>query len=180
MKDFLLLLFIFIFVNKINAMDLLNKNNIKSFYEKSEFISDEVMGGKSTGNVEVLSDGNLNFIRLRGTVSTKNNGGFIQFRNSINFADDELKGIKITVKGKVSEYYIHIRTSFLLFPWQYYSGRFEVNEKWREIKILFSDFKKSNFYQPSQFEASEIKSIGFVAYGKEFEAELDLLKAELF
>ena len=180
MKDFLLLLIIFIFVNKINAMDLLNKNNIKSYYEKSEFISDEVMGGKSTGNVEVLSDGNLNFIRLKGTVSTKNNGGFIQFRNSINFADDEFKGIKIKVKGKASEYYIHIRTSFLLLPWQYYSGRFEVNEQWREIKILFSDFKKSNFYQPSQFEASEIKSIGFVAYGKDFEAELDLLKAELF
>ncbi|MFL2660707.1 MAG: CIA30 family protein [Alphaproteobacteria bacterium] len=180
MKDFLILLFIFIFVNEINAMDLLNKKNIRSYYEKLEFISDEVMGGKSTGDVKVISSKNENFIRLKGLVSTENNGGFIQFRSNYDFTNNEYKGIKITAKGQVSEYYIHIRTNFLLLPWQYYSGKFEVDDKWKEIRILFSDFKKSNFYQPSEFDSSEIKSIGFVAYGKDFDAELDLLEAELF
>ncbi len=180
MKDFLVLLFIFIFVNEINAMDLLNKKNIKSYFKKLEFISDEVMGGKSSGDIKVISDKDENFIRLKGTVSTENNGGFIQFRSNYNFINNEYKGIKITAKGKVSDYYIHIRTNFLFLPWQYYSGRFEVDNKWKEIEILFSDFKKSNFYQPSNFDSSEIKSIGFVAYGKDFEAELDLLRAELF
>ena len=65
-------------------------------------------------------------------------------------------------------------------PWQYYSGEFEVSENWQEFEILFDDFKKSNFYQPSKFGSSEIKSIGFVAFGKDFEPELDLIKAELF
>ena len=30
------------------------------------------------------------------------------------------------------------------------------------------------------FSSSDIKSIGFVAFGKNFEAQLDILKAELF
>ena len=112
MKDFLILLFIFIFVNEINAMDLLNKKNIKSYYEKLEFISDEVMGGKSTGDVKLISSTNEDFIRLKGIVSTENNGGFIQFRSNHDFTNNEYKGIKITAKGQVSEYYIHIRTNF--------------------------------------------------------------------
>ena len=41
-----------------------------------------------------------------------------------------------------------------------------VTENWKVIEILFDDFKKSNFYQPSKFGSSEIKSIGFVAFGK--------------
>ena len=47
-------------------------------------------------------------------------------------------------------------------------------------KCIFKDFKKSNFYQPSNFSSSEIKSIGFVAFGKDFNAELDIMEAELF
>ena len=49
-----------------------------------------------------------------------------------------------------------------------------------EIDVKGLDFKKSNFYQPSTFSSSEIKSIGFVAFGKDFEAKLDIVKAELF
>ena len=79
-----------------------------------------------------------------------------------------------------SEYFIHIRTSFLLLPWQYYSGKFIVSEVWEDHEILFEDFEKSNFYQPSLFSSSDIKSIGFVAFGKNFEPQLDILKAELF
>ena len=79
-----------------------------------------------------------------------------------------------------NEYFIHIRTSFLLLPWQYYSGKFVVSEVWEDHEILFEDFEKSNFYQPSRFSSSDIKSIGFVAFGKNFEPQLDILKAELF
>ena len=75
---------------------------------------------------------------------------------------------------------IHIRTSFLLLPWQYYSTEFLVNSDWSYVKVYFSDFEKSNFYQPSKFSPTEIKSIGFVAFGKDFFAELDIMEAQLF
>ena len=96
------------------------------------------------------------------------------------FDKSNFKGIRIKARGIPSEYYIHIRTNFLLLPWQYYSGKFSVTENWKVIEILFDDFKKSNFYQPSTFNSSEIKSIGFVAFGKNFNAQLDIVEAELY
>ena len=175
-----LIIFIFIFVNKINAMDILQKNQIESFTKNWNFISDQVMGGLSSGKFEVINEVEEHFIRLSGSVSTKNNGGFIQIRSDFDFEGRDFRGIRIKARGYPSEYYIHIRTHFLLMPWQYYSSEFEVSENWKEFEIFFEDFEKSNFYQPSNFGSSEIKSIGFVAFGKDFEPKLDIIEAELF
>ena len=180
MYHLFLIIFILTFVNKINAMDILHKNKIDNFAQNWNFISDQVMGGLSTGNFEIKNEFEEKFIRLSGIVSTKNNGGFIQIRSDFNFESKNFKGIRIKARGYPSEYYIHIRTNFLLMPWQYYSGGFEVSKDWKEVEILFKDFKKSNFYQPSKFGSSEITSIGFVAFGKNFEPKLDIIKAELF
>ncbi|MBS91965.1 MAG: NADH:ubiquinone oxidoreductase [Rickettsiales bacterium] len=178
----LFFLLIFILGNEINAMNLLEekKNQVNSFLEGWEFVSDQVMGGVSTGKLELHGDGKEKFLRLKGNVSTKNNGGFIQFRSSFDIINDDYKGIRLKVRGIPSDYFVHIRTKFLFLPWQYYSGRFSVESDWQEVEILFEDFKKSNFYQPSEFDASEIDSIGFVAFGKDFEAELDVIEATIF
>ncbi len=180
MKFHLVIIFIFIFVNKLNAMDLLRKNNLENFNKEWEFISDQVMGGVSSGKVELISESQKNFIRLSGTVSTDNNGGFIQFRSNFSFENQGFKGLRIKAKGFPSEYYVHIRTKFLFLPWQFYSSSFEVLEKWQTYEILFDDFKKSNFYQPSKFNSSEIESIGFVAFGKNFNPQLDIIEVEVF
>ncbi len=181
MKVFLSLIIIFIFFNKINAMNLLdNKINQNNFDEEWEFVSDQVMGGISEGKLNLKSEKNKKYLSLIGSVSTENNGGFIQFRSNYEFKNDNFKGIRIKAKGVPSDYFIHIRTNFLFLPWQYYSGKFEVTENWQVIEILFKDFDKSNFYQPSIFTSSEIKSIGFVAFGKDFDAQLDISEAELF
>ena len=161
-------------------MDLLYKDKLENFSQKWEFLSDQVMGGISSGKFEILDGDKGNFIRLSGNVNTKNNGGFIQLRSFFDFEEKNFKGIRIKAKGFPSDYYIHIRTNFLLMPWQYYSGRFEVSENWETYEILFRDFEKSNFYQPSNFGSSEIKSIGFVAFGKDFQPKLDIIEAELF
>ena len=39
---------------------------------------------------------------------------------------------------------------------------------------------KIQFLSTFKFSSSEIKSIGFVAFGKDFNAELDIMEAELF
>ena len=180
MKFHFFLILFFILVNKINAMDLLQKIESENFPKKWEFVSDKVMGGVSEGKFEILRNKKNNFLRLSGVVSTENNGGFIQVRSNIDIGRVNFKGIRIRAKGLPSEYFVHIRTSFLLLPWQYYSGKFVVSEVWEDHEILFENFEKSNFYQPSFFSSSDIKSIGFVAFGKNFEAQLDILKAELF
>lgn len=175
-------LFIFILGIEINAMNLLEfeKNQENFILKKWEYVSDQVMGGVSSGKLEFLSENNQKYLRLSGKVSTENNGGFIQFRSGFNFDNNEYKGIRLKIRGNPSEYFIHIRTVFLFLPWQYYSGKFFAEEGWSQVEILFEDFEKSNFYQPSTFSPSDIKSIGFVAFGKDFDAQLDLMEAEVF
>ena len=180
MKFHFFLILFFILVNKINAMDLLQNIESENSFKKWEFVSDKVMGGISEGKFEILEDQKNNFLRLSGIVSTENNCGFIQIRTNFDVNEENFNGIRIKARGLPSEYFIHIRTSFLLLPWQYYSGKFVVSEVWEDHEILFEDFEKSNFYQPSLFRSSDIKSIGFVAFGKNFEPQLDILKAELF
>lgn len=167
---------------QINAMNLLNDQlkDSEKFFKNWEYISDQVMGGVSTGKAEIKKEGDNFFLRLSGNVSTKNNGGFIQVRSDVDDLADNFKGLRLKVKGKASSYFIHIRTNFLFLPWQFYSGEFLVDNEWKEIELLFKDFKKSNFYQPSSFNSSEIESIGFVAFGKDFNARLDIMEAELF
>ena len=45
-----------------------------------QFIADTVMGGVSTGQVEFFQGEGNAYAHMTGRVSTKNNGGFIQFR----------------------------------------------------------------------------------------------------
>ena len=49
-----------------------------------DYLSDQVMGGVSEGNVLLEKDGDTSFARLIGDVSTSNNGGFIQLRSAIS------------------------------------------------------------------------------------------------
>ena len=173
---------IFLLIGSLtNSMNLFDQDikNPSAFFQKWEYISDRVMGGISEGKAEIIDSQNL-FLRLSGNVSTKNNGGFIQVRSTKEISSNNFSGIKLKVRGNPSSYYIHVRTNSLLLPWQYYSGEFSVDNNWSDVKIYFKDFKKSNFYQSSTFSSSEIKSIGFVAFGKDFEAKLDIMEAKLF
>ena len=153
--------------------------------EKSDkwcFVSDKVMGGVSEGSFQTIVEGNDAHYNMQGNVSTKNNGGFLQFRTKIsNHPKNKLyKGIRIQVRGNNEEYAVHIRTKYLLLPWQYYQSTFIATNEWQVIELPLKNFIKSNFYQPSKFGPSEIKSIGFVAFGKDFEPKLDIIEAELF
>ena len=162
-------------------MDLLKekeKGN-KHFFEKWDFVSDQVMGGVSDGNAKLISDKKITFLNLNGVVSTKNNGGFIQIRKKIS-TKKKYEGIRLKVRGTNDKYFVHVRTKSLFLPWQYYSADFQPLNSWSEIEIKFDDFKKSNFYQPSTFSSEDIKSVGFVAFGKDFNANLDVLEASLF
>ena len=65
-------------------------------------------------------------------------------------------------------------------PWQYYSVEFKTSPNWNEIIIPFSNFKRSNFYQPRGFKSKDIATLGIVAYGRDYEADIDLAKIEFY
>ena len=77
------------------------ENQVGSFPNGWEFISDQVMGGVSNGKLEIQNEGEKKYFRLKGNVSTKNNGGFIQFRSVFDIKNDDYKEIKKNKSSKV-------------------------------------------------------------------------------
>ena len=146
-----------------------------------QFFTDQVMGGKSNGKLEFFSEENNYFARMTGDVSIKNNGGFIQFRADIlKKLDNNFKGIKLKVRGNNQNYFIHIRTTGSVLPWQYYDKEFFASNEWNEVELNFSDFKKSSTFMRKKFKASSIKTIGIVAYGREHKAKIEVSEISIY
>ena len=139
-----------------------------------QFFTDQVMGGISEGNASLISDKSGQYVRLEGSVSTANNGGFIQIRTDINEGTNEAKGIIIKAKGNGEDYYIHLRTRGTVLPWQYYQISFPTSKNWSEIKLPFANFERSSSWISKKITGDKIRTLGIVAYGKNHNAKLDV------
>lgn len=143
------------------------------------YVSDRVMGGVSNGYAELLDDELGPYARLVGEVSTDNNGGFIQIRRWLDGkALKEAKAVKLSVRGTGDDYYVFLRTNKARRSWHSYRATFTTSENWSEQVIPFSAFERSNWSLPQSFKASDLVSIGIVAYGKDFEADLSIQSIE--
>ena len=143
------------------------------------YIADTVMGGVSEGSAGYVEEGGS--IRLFGTVSTKKNGGFIQVRTNINPSVSKgKKGILVEVKGNNEAYNIHLRNSSSRLPWQYYAAEFMSPDYWVTIELPFSNFKKSSTLMKTKMDPNSLKSLGVVAYGRDYKADILIRKIELY
>ena len=66
-----------------------------------------------------------------------------------------------------------------MMPWNYYYAEFYASNDWEIIDIPLSSFKYSR-NQNDNLNSKVIRSIGIVAYGKDFSAQLDLANIELY
>ena len=145
------------------------------------FVSDQVMGGLSDGKVTFQRENGTRFARMTGTVRLENNGGFIQFRKRLKLLENSgLNGVKLKVRGNNQTYFVHLRTSGTLLPWQYYQARFEVTYQWQQITIPFSNFEKSHGVLRTTPKAKALKSIGIVAYGRAHDAAIDVAEVGFY
>ena len=145
------------------------------FNQKNEwnFITDQVMGGISTGTYNYKKINNDIVVKITGNVSTKNNGGFIQVRRNLdNINLTNAKNVEVIAKGNNEKYFIHLRTNFTLLPWQYYQYSFTVQKDFKNFILPIRNFKKSGFLLPDKINPKNIKSIGIVAFGRDYKAEL--------
>ena len=94
--------------------------------------------------------------------------------------DDSFKGIKLKVRGNNQNYFIHIRTTGSVLPWQYYDKEFFASNEWNEVELNFSDFKKSSTFMRKKFKASSVKTIGIVAYGREHKAKIEVSEISIY
>ena len=162
--------------SKDMILDHLKNPKLTNQSQEWNFITDQVMGGVSTGKFIVDKVDGLMCYKMTGNVSTKNNGGFIQIRAKLipEISSKDYDGVYIKVYGNEKNYNLHLRTGLTLAPWQYYSYTFPTTKNWSEIRAPFNEFKKSNFYQPKSILGQNIKSIGLVAGFDDFKSDICL------
>jgi hypothetical protein len=149
-----------------------------------QYVSDRVMGGVSDGKVNIEQDGEMYYARLTGNVSTANNGGFIQLRASVSFANSEkdgknLKGVRLNVRGNSETYYIHIRTNESWSPSDYYATTFKADENWQMIDLPFNKFER-RWSKNSTLDPKKIRSFGIVAYGRDHISDISVSTIEFY
>ena len=180
LKKIIFLILFLICQNKVSSKDMildqLKNPNITNQSQKWNFITDQVMGGVSTGKFIVEEVEGVVCYRMTGDVSTKNNGGFIQMRTKLSpeINSKNYEGLYVKVYGNEKNYNLHLRTGLTLAPWQYYSYTFASTKNWIEIRAPFEQFKKSNFYQPKSILGQSIKSVGLVAGFDNFKLDICL------
>ena len=162
--------------------NLYSDNNLRDNFDNPSswrYIADDVMGGISSGKVEFINiDGKSNVL-LTGNVSTENNGGFIQIRKELKDINlSKADSIRIVARGNNEKYYIFLRTTGTILPWQYYSYEFNVKNEYNEFIMPIRDFKKSGMLLANQINPKKITSIGIVAYGRDHYVELYVKELE--
>ena len=143
--------------------------------QRWSYFSDQVMGGVSQGRVEYPDQKGESFAHMTGLVSTENNGGFIQIRRELSKGVvANASGVYLKVRGNSQGYFIHLRTSGTVLPWQYYQASFDTESEWKTIFLPFSEFKASSGWLRSMVKPRAIRSLGVVAYGRDHQAEIDV------
>jgi hypothetical protein len=138
-----------------------------------DFFADTVMGGVSSGQVRFIKENGSAHARMTGQVSIENRGGFIQLRKTLSEKpSDNAKGVRLVVRGNGQRYFVHLRTSGTMLPWQYCQGGFDSSEDWAEVRIPLSEFKPSGRILRSELRAGSVKSVGIVAYGRDHQADI--------
>ena len=139
------------------------------------YFSDQVMGGVSQGKVNFATEQGEQLVHLTGQVSTANNGGFIQVRREIAKASVESAlGVYLKVRGNGQQYYLHLRTSGTLMPWQYYQASFPTTQQWQTIKVPLTAFVRSSNWLNKTVKLRSLRNIAIVAYGREHTADLEI------
>ena len=153
-----------------------------------KFQSDQVMGGVSQGDASLVQDGDMFFFRLTGDVSTRNNGGFVQFRSKVSLfnkpemfqlihnADkggQELEGVRLKVRGNGERYHVMIRTYSTWSPSDYYYHTFDTSIDWQQVDLPFNEFRRSKSGE-MDLVADQMRDFAVVAYGRDFKSDVSV------
>ena len=169
------ILFLMIFTLSLAADDLLIDDFESQQDARWRFFADTVMGGVSTGQVSFLSESGIQYAQMTGSVSTENNGGFIQMRTDLSSAPpEEIAGVRLIVRGNNQQYFVHLRTRGTVLPWQYYQSGFRATRDWTEVRLPLASFQASGRMLRKIPLAQSLKSVAVVAFGRDHDAEVDV------
>lgn len=148
-----------------------------------EYVSDRVMGGVSSGDLQVDTVDGRRGARLRGQVSLDNNGGFVQM--AFDLAEggsavdaSEWTGMEFDVVGNGERYEVRLRTTVLTRPWQSFRAPFEAATRWKTIQIPFDEFEAHR--TQAAFDTSQLRRVGILAIGRAFEADITVAAVRFY
>ena len=103
------LLFFLILIFPFTLYGETTMENFKNSPENRwQFFTDQVMGGKSYGKLNFVSENNIKFARMTGNVTTENNGGFVRLATRPDGLSENIKGIRFQAKGNNETYDLHV------------------------------------------------------------------------
>ncbi|HEY0330076.1 MAG TPA: CIA30 family protein [Rhodopseudomonas sp.] len=148
-----------------------------------QLITDAVMGGVSRGRVVADLVADRPAIRMRGAVSTDNNGGFIQIALDLAAPDAVLDGsgftgLALDVAGNGERYGVHLRTPDVGRPQQSWRQGFVATPQWQTVLLPFAQFVPHRI--DCALDPARLRRIGLVAIGREFDADLSVARLALY
>ncbi|ABD08714.1 conserved hypothetical protein [Rhodopseudomonas palustris HaA2] len=146
-------------------------------------VTDAVMGGVSRGTLQATELHGRLAARMRGAVSTENNGGFIQI--AMDLAPDGgaydaggFTGVGLEVAGNGERYGVHLRTTDMLRPQQSYRESFVTSPEPAVVQLPFGQFVPHRIETP--LNLARLRRIGLVAIGRAFDADLSVMRLWLY
>lgn len=145
--------------------------------------TDQVMGGVSTASYALEIIDGRRCIHLKGTVSLKNRGGFVQValplrQNGRALDASQYTGIRLWVLGNGETYYVHLRTGKTWLPWQYYEAPFYADTQWQKVEIPFDSFSPQSL--KSALSPKKLKRLAVVGAKKAFQADIAVSRIEFY
>lgn len=140
-----------------------------------QLLSDAVMGGVSSGRMTSAVVSGRAAIRMQGSVSLENNGGFLQIALDLapgggSVDASRFLGLEIDTLGNGEDYGLHLRTSDLTRPWQSYRAGFKAGGMWMTIQMPFAAFVPYRTDMP--LDVRRLRRLGIVAIGREFSPDI--------
>lgn len=141
-----------------------------------ELVSDQVMGGVSTGTLTLEDVAGRRALHMVGEVSLENDGGFLQIARDMAPAGG-WTGVAVTVLGPPASYNLHLRTTALERPWQSFRASFDTTGAWQTVNVPFHALTPHRTRRA--FEPERLCRLGLVAIGRAFCADLSVARLGL-
>ena len=143
-------------------------------------VSDQVMGGKSQGSIQMTEAG----VTMQGQVSLENNGGFLQIQwpisNSVPASDlQNYRGVFIEWCAQQNETLeLLLKSTQLWMPWQSYRYKANVTTQWQTIYVPFEAFEP--FRTRTALKPQRITKFAVLAGGKAISVNVTIRKFGLY
>ncbi len=139
-------------------------------------LSDNVMGGQSAGSLTV----NKESLTIKTAVAKPTNfgawsGAEIKFSSAVDASN--YQGVKITYKGSTVPFGIAIYHSDVK-DWDHFTTLLTPSNKWKTVKLPFSQFKQFGFGNKIQWSAKQLTGLNLM-WRKMPGANSDILENEL-